>query len=284
MTTHTLDLAALLDAVRPLSAEVVGDGEVKVRRAVPLSAEGAGDTFTFSTRSGSESHARILLNNSAVAIVPADFPGAVPGTVLLRVENPRLAVARVLRALSPDLSVTLPPGVHPRAELGAIRTGEDLRVAAGAVVTAAAILGDRVRIHENATVGTTGFGYVRGETGALEHFPHSGTAVLGDDVEVFAHANVDRAALGETYVGRGTKIDHYAHVGHNCRVGEDTLLCAQAVLAGGVTVGDRCFIGVGAHVREKVVIGNDATVGMGAVVLGDVADGATVVGVPARVV
>jgi len=282
MRDDSLSLEDILEALGTLPAEIEGDGPVTIRRAVPLSASGARDSLTFSTRSGSDIRDRILDNKSAVAIVPLAFAASVPGTVLVRVADPRLAMARVLGALRPDSSVTLPPGVHPAAVLGEAVVGEDVRIAAGAVVTGAAILGDRVRIHENATVGTTGFGYVRSETGTLEHFPHQGTAVLEDDVEVFAHANVDRAALGETRVGRGTKIDHYAHVGHNCRVGEDVLICARAVLAGGVRIGDRCFIGVGASIREKVEIGEDVTVGMGAVVLRNVAPGQTVVGVPAR--
>jgi UDP-3-O-[3-hydroxymyristoyl] glucosamine N-acyltransferase len=284
MTEPLLTLEDIEKILHPLDCDVVGDGPVGVRRAVPLSQDGGPDTVTFVTRSGSAVRARLLENRSGVALVPREFTEALPGTVLVKVDDPRLAMALLLRALHPSTSASLPPGIHPRAEIRTEIVGEDLRAAAGAVVTEAVRLGNRIRLHEHATVGTTGFGFVRSVAGELVHFPQCGTVVLGDDVEIFAHANVDRAALGETVVGPGTKIDHYAHVGHNCRVGEAVLICAQAVLAGGVTVGDRCFVGVGAHIREKVTIGTDVTVGMGAVVLGDVPNGATVVGVPARVV
>jgi UDP-3-O-[3-hydroxymyristoyl] glucosamine N-acyltransferase len=108
-----------------------------------------------------------------------------------------------------------------------------------------------------------------------------GIVVLEDDVEVQANACVDRATLGVTRVGRGTKIDNLVQVGHNCTVGEDAILCGQTGLAGSTVIGKRATlagqVGVGGHMK----VGDDAVVMAQSGVIGDVAPGKVVAGYPA---
>lgn len=145
-------------------------------------------------------------------------------------------------------------------------------------------IGERVHVHCFASIGTAPFSYTRDDAGRLVKKQRTRAAFIGDDVEIMAHANVDAGLEVPTRVGRGTKIDHYAHVGHDSQVGEDVVVCAQAFIGGFVEIGDRAYIGAQACIKPRVKIGAGAKVGMGAVVIHDVPPGATVAGCPARVI
>jgi len=136
---------------------------------------------------------------------------------------------------------------------------------------------------DHCVIGRDGFHFVKdGKYKDWLHFPHVGRVVIEDDVEIFPFANVDRGTLGETRICRGAKIDHYVHVSHNVVVGEHTVLTAGVVLCGGSRIGHHSWAGIGSMVKEKVKVGNEVTLGMGAVVIRDVPDGQTVAGVPAK--
>ena len=123
-------------------------------------------------------------------------------------------------------------------------------------------LGNRVVVHAGAVLGADGFGYVRDPaTGAYTQFPQQGTLSIEDDVEIGANSTIDRGALAETRIGRGTKIDNLVHVGHNCDIGEDVILVALTGISGSSTVGR------GAVLAGQVGIGDHAHVGPG-VILG----------------
>jgi UDP-3-O-[3-hydroxymyristoyl] glucosamine N-acyltransferase len=115
-----------------------------------------------------------------------------------------------------------------------------------------------VVVHAGAVLGADGFGYVRDlETGAYTQFPQQGTLVIEDDVEIGANSTIDRGALAETRVRRGTKIDNLVHIGHNCEIGEDVILVALTGISGS------CSIGKGAILAGQVGIGDHAKVGPG---------------------
>ena len=128
-------------------------------------------------------------------------------------------------------------------------------------------LGSRVIVHAGAVLGSDGFGYVRDpDTGHYEKFPQVGRLVIEDDVEIGANATVDRGALDETRIGRGTKIDNLVHIGHNCRIGEDVVIAAQTGLSGsivienGVVLGGQVGIGEHARIEEGVLLGGQGGV------------------------
>ncbi len=132
-------------------------------------------------------------------------------------------------------------------------------------------VGDRVVLHAGVCLGADGFGYVRDDM-SYQKFPQVGTVVIEDDVELGAHTCVDRGALGQTRIGRGTKIDNMVHVGHNCDIGERVIIAAQTGISGSVTIEDDVVIGgqvgFGDHIRVQTgaVIGSKAGILPGKIV------------------
>jgi UDP-3-O-[3-hydroxymyristoyl] glucosamine N-acyltransferase len=233
--------------------------------------------------------------SSAAAVLVG--PGIhLDGKPVLRTPQPRLAFARAavwLRGPQPPASIhptaALAPGVelgdnvsigaHASVEEGAIigagtvigsgavvgagvRIGKECRIYPRVVIYPGATLGDRVVVHAGAVLGADGFGYVRDrKTGEYTQFPQQGTLVIEDDVEIGANTTIDRGALEETRVARGTKLDNLIHIGHNCTIGRNVVIAAQTGISGSSTVGDGAILG------GQVGMGDHALVGPG-VILG----------------
>ncbi len=169
-------------------------------------------------------------------------------------------------------------GAGTRIEAGVVigdnvNVGHDCVVHPGVVLYDEVTIGDRVILHAGVCIGADGFGYVRdSEKGEHHKFPQRGTVVIEDDVELGAHTCVDRAALGQTRIGRGTKIDNLVHVGHNCDIGERVVIAAQTGISGSVIIEDDVVIGgqvgFGDHIRvlSGAVIGSKAGVLPGKIV------------------
>lgn len=186
-------------------------------------------------------------------------------------------------------------GAGTRIEAGVVLgagvvIGRDCHVYPRAVLYPGTTLGDRVVVHAGAVLGADGFGYVRDPaTGAYTQFPQQGTLVIEDDVEIGANSTIDRGALAETRIRRGTKIDNLVHVGHNCQIGEDVILVALTGVSGSSSVGDGAVlagqVGIGdhAHVGPGVILGGQAGVLSGKTVTNDGLKPGTVLwGTPAR--
>jgi UDP-3-O-[3-hydroxymyristoyl] glucosamine N-acyltransferase len=158
-------------------------------------------------------------------------------------------------------------GDGTRIEAGAVIgegvvIGEECRIYPRVVIYPGTTLGNRVMVHAGAVLGADGFGYVRdSKTGAYTQFPQQGELIIEDDVEIGANSTIDRGALKETRIRRGTKIDNLVHVGHNCDIGEDVILVMGTGISGSCTVGN------GAVLAGQVGVGDHATIGPG-VILG----------------
>jgi len=215
---------------------------------------------------------------------------------LLRTTNPKLAFARAAAALLPKPRVAT-VGVHPTAVVGAgVRMGKnaaigpyvvieegaeiggDCQIGAFCCVGQRAVLGSGctlyphvvlypgvhlgrdVVLHAGVVVGGDGFGYVTGE-GRHWKFPQVGRVEVGDEVEIGCNSCVDRAALEETRVGAGTKVDNLVQIGHNVQIGEGGLIAAQAGLAGSSVVGRLAVIGGQVGIADHVRIDDGAVIG-----------------------
>ena len=297
-----------------LGATYEGDGEKELTGVAPLESAGTGDVSFVSSRK-----AALAAEASAAGclIVPVDFPSHAYRTVI-RVEEPRTAFARAMNRFYP--TAELKPGIHPSAVLGMsvqvgalcsigphvsvgdhTRIGVSTSIGAGCVIGKRVNLGDGCTLHPNVTVydnvdigrhcilhagcviGADGFGFVM--TGDhYEKFPQVGRVEIGDAVEIGANSCVDRAALGVTSIGDGTKLDNMVHVGHNCRIGRHVVVAAQTGFSGGVVVEDYAVIGGQVGIGDKARIESRAVLGSGCGVLTSkiVRSGQTVWGTPAR--
>jgi len=235
---------------------------------------------------------------------------------ILRAANPYLAYTRALRLFHPEPafapfvheSAVIDPSseVATSAAIGAgvvigpnCRIGEGVRIYpnvtiyenvtigrdsvihSGAVIRERSQLGERVTIHNNVVVGCDGFGYAKDEQKSWLKIPQTGRVVIEDDVEIGAGTTIDRASVGESRIGRGTKIDNLVQIGHSCTIGEDSLLCAQVGLAGSSHIGSRVILAGQAGVAGHLTIGDDVVLTAKSATSHDVPAGKMISGIPA---
>jgi UDP-3-O-[3-hydroxymyristoyl] glucosamine N-acyltransferase len=296
-----------------LGAAFEGDGDREISGAAPIETA-APSELGFASRQAAAQANKSL---AGCLIVPNDFENTSARTII-RVEHPRAAFAAALAHLYPP--PPLRPGTHPTAVIAATASveagcqvgphvtidegatvGAGTRIGAGCSVGRNAAIGARCTLHANVTIydhvsigkrvvlhsgcviGADGFGFVLSGD-HYEKFPQVGRVVIQDDVEIGANTCIDRAALGVTEIGQGTKLDNMVHIGHNCRIGRHVVIAAQTGLSGGVVVGDYAIIGGQVGIGDKARIEARAVLGSGCGVLTSkiVRAGEPVWGTPAR--
>jgi UDP-3-O-[3-hydroxymyristoyl] glucosamine N-acyltransferase len=297
-----------------LGATFEGDGEKQLKDVAPLETAGAEDLSFVSNR---KTERQAETSAAGCLIVPAEYQNNRRRAVI-RVAAPRTAFVRAVSRLHP-----LEPfeqGIHPTAALGArveigegaaigphtavgdgTRIGERTHIGAGCAIGRRVVIGEdsvlhaRVTIyddvdigrgailHSGCVIGADGFGFtLEGER--YVKFPQVGRVEIGDFVEIGANACVDRAALGVTVIGEGTKLDNMVHVGHNCRIGRHVVVAAQTGFSGSVVVEDYAVIGGQVGIGDKARIQSRAVLGSGCGILSSkiVRSGLVVWGTPAR--
>lgn len=303
-----MKLRALAAAI---GAEVVGAADVEISHIAEWHRAGPGAIVMVAEAPGLEraegSGASALLLPEALSSSRLPF---------LRAKDVRLALARVLTEFHP--APPPPAGIHPTAvigedtrlgagvSLGAYAVlGEDCRLGDGVVVHAGCVIGRGVRIgdrsvlyprvtiydgcaigarvilHSGVVVGADGFGFVRDGSTQVK-IPQVGTVVIEDDVEVGANTAIDRATLGETRIGAGTKIDNLVQIAHNVRIGPRTIIVGQVGIAGSAVIGADVILAGHSGVADHITVGDGAMVLAKALVIRDVPPGAVVSGQPAR--
>ncbi len=159
--------------------------------------------------------------------------------------------------------------------------GENCHLYANVVLYEDSILGDRVILHSGVVIGADGFGYIL-MGGKQQKIPQIGNVVIQNDVEIGANSSIDRATLGSTIVGEGTKIDNIVQVGHNCSIGKHSILCSQVGLAGSTIIGDYVYLAGQVGVAGHLTIGDRAMVGAQSGVVSDIEPDSKYFGSPAR--
>jgi len=252
--------------------------------------------------------------HASAVIVDESFP-AIP-TGMLRTKNPYFAWAKAVELFHqpPKYAPGIHPTaiVHPTAKLGrnahlgpyvvidqdvvigdnavllahvsiyrGVRIGNNFFAHTHAVVREFCRLGNNVALQNGVIVGPDGFGFAKVEAGHWHKIVQSGNVVIADDVEIQANSCIDRAAVGQTVIARGAKIDNLVQVGHASTVGEDTLLCAQVGLAGSTEVGNNVILAGQVGVAGHCKIGDGAIATAQSGIPNDVAPGKMVSGYPA---
>ena len=277
-----MNLGKLAEA---LGCEVRGDAAVEVTRVRGLAEAGAGDlTFLANPK-----YLPLLEKTQASAVI-VSASVATPLPALLS-ENPYLTFAKAVDLLHArprpaagvhpsaqvDPTATLAAGVHvgPLCVVGAgASVGErtELRaqvfVGDGATIGADCLLhsgvhlrdgcrlGDRVVVQDGAVIGSDGFGFAKDKEGRYNKIPQVGIVVVEDDVEIGALTAIDRAALGETRIGRGVKIDNLVQVGHSVTIGENTVLAGQVGIAGSTRIGRNVVLAGQVGIAGHLTVGD----------------------------
>lgn len=284
-----------------VGGQVTGDGETLIGRVADLESASEGeiayveDEKFFETATHSQASCVIVPENSALGLkcqITAKKPKLAFALIAEVLHAPRhrepLIHSSAVIAENADVALTAFIGPH-------VTVGESSRVGVGTQILSGAsigdnvsigadcvihpnvviyddiTLGDRVILHAGVVIGADGFGYVR-DAESHHKFPQIGTVTIEDDVEIGANSCVDRAALGRTRIGKGTKLDNMVHVGHNCDIGERVVIAGQTGISGSVTIEDDCIIGgqvgFGDHIRVQsgAVIGSKAGILPGKIV------------------
>jgi UDP-3-O-[3-hydroxymyristoyl] glucosamine N-acyltransferase len=289
-------LQAIADAV---GARLCGDGSVEVGGVSSIGSASQHDVVFVEE----EKYLARALQSGAGAVIAGEFAAASTGKPMLISGHPKLTFARAARFLKGDRGgsgggVDAAAVVHPLARLASsvvveeraviaeaaeigegtwigagcaigrgVKIGRECEVYPHVTIYVGSTLGDRVIVHAGAVLGSDGFGYVRDtKSGRYEKFPQVGRLVIEDDVEIGANTTIDRGALDETRIGRGTKIDNLVHIGHNCRLGENVVIAAQTGLSGSIVIendvvlGGQVGIGEHARIEEGVMLGGQGGV------------------------
>src|SRR5437660_8781454 len=275
---------------------VIGAADVLIRRVASVESAGEGEIAyvedeKFVSVAGKTGASCLITTENAEVNTPCR----------IEVKQPKLAFALIAEQLHPpkkrDPEIHSTAIIAPSADIalevfiGAfVSVGENSSIGSGTQIRAGAKIGDQVRVgndcvihpnvfledgvtigdrvilHAGVVIGADGFGYVRDEH-SHHKFPQIGTVVIEDDVELGANTCVDRAALGRTRIGRGTKLDNLVHVGHNCDIGERVVIAAQTGISGSVTIEDDCGIGGQVGFRDHIRVQSGAVIGSKAGIL-----------------
>ena len=301
----------LAEIAERLGCELRGDGEIEIQRVIGIEEAGNGD-LTF--LSNPKYLPKLKMTRASAIILSNDVPDVDISS--LRSENPYLTFARSIELFY--LPPRPECGIHPTAIISpCAKIGKNPSIGPYVVIDAEVIIGDNVVLHphvvvfhgvrignnllaysnvsirenceignnvvlqDGVVIGADGFGFAKKDDGSYYKIMQSGKVIIEDDVEVQANSTIDRAAIGETRICKGAKIDNLVQVGHGSRVGYNTLLCAQVGLAGSTEVGNNVIltgqVGVAGHCR----VGDNVIATAQSGIPSDVENGKMISGYPA---
>ena len=260
----------------------------------------------------------LLKTNASVVLVPSDSEYSPrKGQTFLYSKNPSLDLAKICRAIELDITPKQKPGIHPSAfvhpsakisseayigplccieedaEIGSASLASQVTVGRGAtvgnetiifpqvIIGAHCIIGDRNRLLEGCVIGSDGFGYIKFE-GKHERLPQVGIVETAAEVDVGANSTIDRARMGQTYIGEGTKIDNLVQIAHNVKIGKYCLLVSQSGIAGSSILEDNVIIAGKSGVTGHLTIGENSTIGAMSIAINSLEANSHVLGFPAQ--
>jgi UDP-3-O-[3-hydroxymyristoyl] glucosamine N-acyltransferase len=241
----------------------------------------------------------VLFENSKAGIVIChkdEIFSAGKGQLLIRVPNPKLAFSIIVNLIT---KTNTPASIHPSAiihsnarigknvtigancVIGNVVIGDDTTVGPNSVIEDNTEIGEHVIIKSSVSIGGDGYGYVTDNNTQIK-FPHIGGVIIQNHVHIGSNTCIDRGSLGNTIIGRHTKIDNLVHIAHNVQIGENCNIIALSIIGGSTTIGDNTWISPSVAVRDAITIGSNSLIGMGSVVIRKVPDNEIWIGNPAK--
>ncbi len=311
----------LVGLAEKLTATIVGDRNLIITGLCPLEAPVPNHiTFIRSESPDTIARGLAKLPSSCAVILKDDFGHALEGTrshpSLILVKEPYPAFLDLIPLFFEEITAT--PGIHPTATidpsavigenssigagcyvgpgtvtgknltmhpnariLGDVTVGDSVVLHAGVSVRHGVKIGDRVTIHDNTVIGADGFGFTPDPALGFRKVPQIGGVHIESDVEIGANTCIDRGTLGPTVVGRGTKIDNLAQIGHNVVLGNNVIVCGQVGIAGSSTIADGVILGGQAGVADHITICKGVRVGGGSGVTTNISEPGDYMGYPA---
>jgi UDP-3-O-[3-hydroxymyristoyl] glucosamine N-acyltransferase len=297
-----------------LGGTIEGDPQAIVSSFGRIEEAGEGQ-LTFLANPKYEPH--IYTTRATATLVSDDFrPSAPLSTNLIRVADPYAALAQLMQLATEEMApryegvaseayihpsvklpkhcyiapfayiaegVTLGEGcsIYPHTYIGkGCKIGEGSTLYPQVTIYPGCEIGARCTLHAGAVIGADGFGFAPSEEG-YKKIPQLGNVILADDVEIGANTCIDRAVMGSTTIGKGTKLDNLVQVAHNCSIGEHTVMAAQGGMAGSSHIGSWCRTGGQVGLAGHVSVGNHVDMGGQTGILGNVKDGRQLLGSPA---
>jgi UDP-3-O-[3-hydroxymyristoyl] glucosamine N-acyltransferase len=262
--------------------------------------EAGSESVAFCNRKGAqglqmikESSAGVIICRDDLEFTPDDFNDK----TLILVSSPKLAFIRIMHSyferetrpgISPaaivDEKAKIHPSVHigPNSYIGECEIGEGTVIHGSVHIYWGVKIGKNVLIQAGAVIGAEGQSYEMNEKGEMEKFPQIGGVIIEDNVEIGSNTSVMRSPMGNTMIGKGTKVGHLCNIGHGVKIGKHCRLISMSMMGGSSSIGDYSQLKLGACIRNWVNVGKNTIVGMGSVVTKDVGDGKVVYGVPAK--
>jgi UDP-3-O-[3-hydroxymyristoyl] glucosamine N-acyltransferase len=297
-----MNFKAIIDYLNPLDFFLVNDNEINNVKSIYDLSFNSNSIGWCSDQNIEEikniKNGTILISEATFQIINNENIGI--GLNKIIVEYPRLAFASILRnffsksivygkihnsaVIETNISfdrnlVNIGPNVVIEEN---VTLGSNIQIGSNSVIKEGTVISDGVQIGSNCTIGGIGFGYEKNEHGNYELIPHLGNVVLKEFVDIGNNVCIDRAVLGCTLLEKGVKVDNLVHISHGVTIGSNSLIIAHAMIAGSVKIGENTWVAPCVSIRQKLKIGDNVTIGLGSVVLNDVQNGETVIGVPAK--
>ena len=302
------------DIAKLLGGEVEGDGNITVNNISKID-EGVEGTLSFLSNPAYTKY--IYETKASVVLVNKDFKAERKvQCVLIRVENAYASLAKLLdyynQAKEVKVGVEQPSYISSSAILGEklylgafayignhvkignrvkiypqvyvgdnVSIGDDSILYSGVKIYADCVVGASCTLHSGAVIGADGFGFAPSADGPYTKIAQIGNVILEDNVEIGANTTIDSATLGSTIIKKGVKMDNLIQIGHNCEIGENTVMAAQVGIAGTTKVEKNCVFGGQAGISGHTTIGQGSKIGPQSGIMSSVAPGSTILGSPA---
>lgn len=288
----------LADIAAHVGGDVLGDAQIWIQQVAPLGTAMPGEISFLANpkyrKQLENSHASAVIvspkvaesiHQSSFALLVTPEPYAVyakVATLLNPPLNPAPSIApsatvnsklpaSVFIASGVSIGVNVKLGervqIHANAVIGdGVAIGDDSVIYPNVTIYHGCVLGQRVVVHSGAVIGADGFGFAPSREGWIK-IPQIGRVVIGDDVEVGANTSIDRGALADTVIGKGCKLDNQIQIGHNCVIGEHTVIAGCVGIAGSTQIGHRCAIGGAAMILGHLQIADGCEISPGTMVM-----------------